>query len=290
MKTANVLILTLAVGLVGHADFSYNTAPKDAGGKQAASGQSQKYYFKGSKMRVDNGDTATIVDFDAKMFTTINNGAKTYSVTPFSSVTAAEQQAGAGIKIDAKDTGEHRVINGYNASQLLLTATLEGGQTGRAGMPAMQLEAEIWISNDVPGVQELRSFYQRNASSLPWAAISGSENPNLRAAMIEVEKKLTSMGGVPVLRVTRVKAAGNDAQAAQMQQQMSQARARLEAMSKQGGPQAAAAQQALARMGAMGGGSGSLFESTVESKDFSTSSIPDSMFSVPAGYQKTDRK
>jgi hypothetical protein len=212
-------------------------------------------------------------------------------VNPFSSVAPAEQQAGAGLKIDVKDTGEHKVINGYNANQLLLTAALDGAQTGRAGMPPMQMEVEIWLSNDVPGAPELRSFYARNSSSLPWLAISSSDNPNLRNAMIEIEKKVTSMGGVPVLRLTRVKTAGNDPQAAQLQQQMSQARARLEAMSKQGGPQAAAAQQALARLGgAAGGGSGALFESTVESRDFSTGSIPDSVFSLPAGYQKVDRK
>jgi len=288
MKIITVLILTAAAGLLAHADFSYSTVQKGSGG-QAGGGQTAKYYFKGSKMKVDNGDSVTIIDFDAKTFTNINNSAKTYSVSPFSTVEQGGQQAGAGMKIDVKDTGEKKNINGYNASQLLLTASMDA-QTGRGAMP-MQMEVEIWISNDVPGAGELRSFYQRNASSLPWAALSSSDNPNMRAAMTEIEKKVTSMGGVPVLRVSRVKAAGNNAQSAQMQQQMAQARARLEEMSKQGGPQAAAAQQALARLGgAAGGGSGSLFESTVESRDFSTSSIPDSTFSVPAGYQKTERK
>jgi len=287
MKAASVLILTLAAAFSAHADFSYNTVQKDAGGKQTT-GATMKYYFKGSKMKVENGDTVTIVDMDAKTFTTINNSAKTYSVNPFSSA-QAEQKAQEGMKIEVKETGERKNINGYSASQLLLTGSMDV-QTGRGAMP-MQLEVEIWISNDVPGAQELRSFYQRNASSLPWAAVSSSDNPNTRTAMIEIEKKVTSMGGVPVLRVSRVKMAGNDAQSAQMQQQMAQARARLEAMSKQGGPQAAAAQQALARLGgAAGGGSGALYEATTESRDFSTSSIPDSAFSVPAGYQKVDKK
>ena len=34
-----------------------------------------------------------------------------------------------------------------------------------------------------------------------------------------------------------------------------------------------------------GAGSGSLMEMTMESTDFSTSSIPDSVFAIPAGYQ-----
>ena len=79
--------------------------------------------------------------------------------------------------------------------------------------------------------------------------------------------------------------------------QMKDAMARLQAMQSQGGPAAAAAQQAMARMGAMtggaagpGAGSGSLMEMTMESTDFSTGSIPDSVFAIPAGYQKVDSK
>ena len=78
---------------------------------------------------------------------------------------------------------------------------------------------------------------------------------------------------------------------------MKDAMARLQAMQAQGGPAAAAAQQALARMGAVtggaassGAGSGSLMEMTMESSDFSTGSIPDSTFAIPAGYQKVDSK
>lgn len=74
-----------------------------------------------------------------------------------------------------------------------------------------------------------------------------------------------------------------------MQPAMAQARAQLEAMIKQGGPQAATAQQALARIGGLSSG-GSLFEMTIESSDFSTSGIPDSAFAIPAGFQKVERK
>jgi hypothetical protein len=75
---------------------------------------------------------------------------------------------------------------------------------------------------------------------------------------------------------------------AQMQQ-MAQARAKLEAMAQQGGPAAAGAQQALARMGAMGSGSGNLFEMTMEAGNFSASAIPDSTFAIPEGYRKSEK-
>jgi hypothetical protein len=61
-------------------------------------------------------------------------------------------------------------------------------------------------------------------------------------------------------------------------------------MIAQGGPQAAAMKQALARMpggAAMSGsGSGAIIEVTMDSSDFSAASIPDSVFAVPDGYRK----
>jgi hypothetical protein len=67
---------------------------------------------------------------------------------------------------------------------------------------------------------------------------------------------------------------------------MEQARARLEAMKQQGGAQAAAAEQALARMGAASGGG---MEITMESGNFSTAAIPDSTFSIPPGFTEAGK-
>lgn len=70
------------------------------------------------------------------------------------------------------------------------------------------------------------------------------------------------------------------------QAQMEKAKAQIEAMQKQGGPQAAAAAQMPARMNAMsGGGGGGGMEITIESSAFSTAPIPDSVFAVPDGYR-----
>jgi hypothetical protein len=144
----------------------------------------------------------------------------------------------------------------------------------------------------VPGAQEMRAFYQKNGDKFPWTAMAGAGgNSGMQKAIAELQRKMTSLNGIPVMQVMRMKmggGAGGDAQAAQMQQGMSQAMARLEEMKKQGGPQAAAAEQALSRMGAArgGAGGGSLLEMTMESSGFSTASVPDSVFAIPDGYQK----
>jgi predicted phage gp36 major capsid-like protein len=72
------------------------------------------------------------------------------------------------------------------------------------------------------------------------------------------------------------------------QAQMEKARAQMEAMQKQGGPQGAVAAQALARMGAISGGGGGM-EITSESTGFSADPVPDSVFAIPAGYQQSSK-
>jgi len=167
-----------------------------------------------------------------------------------------------------------------------MTMEMETPQSAKAGM-AMQMEVDMWLSSDVPGTKELRAFYQKNGSNTPWAALAGGAGSNMQKAMADMQKKIANLGGVPVLQIVRMKSAGSGAQAAQMQQAMVQQRAMMEAMAARGGPAAEAAKKALAQMGQ--GAGGALFETTTESSDFSTNSIPESVFAIPAGYTKVDR-
>ncbi|HTS61938.1 MAG TPA: DUF4412 domain-containing protein [Candidatus Acidoferrales bacterium] len=293
MKIAPVLILSLLCTLTARADFSYVQTRKSATGMAAsamnASNPTTRHYFKGQKMKVDAGSTSHIVDFEAQTLTNINNDQKSYTVTKFSDLGQMMKDTGADVKVDIKETGERRNINGFNASQVMMTMSVESAQ-GAPGMK-MQIEVELWISPDVPGAQEARAFFQKNGDKFPWASLAGGGgNAGMQKAMVELQRKIAGLNGVTVMQVMRMKmgGAGGDAQAAQMQQGMAQAMARLEEMKKQGGPQAAAAEQALARMGAArgGAGGGSLLEMTMESSGFSTAAVPDSVFAIPAGYQK----
>jgi len=72
-----------------------------------------------------------------------------------------------------------------------------------------------------------------------------------------------------------------------MQAQMQAARAQMEAMKKQGGPQAAAIEKAMASMPPAG--AKYLMETTTEFGGFSTASIAASEFAVPAGYTKAGK-
>lgn len=287
MSFCKFLVLAIALAVAARADFSYTTTRKGTAAGQT--GEVTKHYLKGQKMMFDSGNRVILVDFDAQTITTIQTAQKTYTVAKFGDLGQTLQQNNMDISADVKETGQKKVINGFNASQVIMTMQIDAPQGQMAGMK-MQMEMEIWFSSDVPGSQEQKAFCQKNMAHFPWSALAPGGNASIQKALTDLQRKLAGLNGVPVLEVVKMKpgAGGNEAQAAQAQQGMAQARARLEEMQKQGGPQAAAAAQALARMGG-GSGGGSMFESTIESNNFSTSAIPDSVFAIPAGFTKVDK-
>ncbi|HEV8146687.1 MAG TPA: hypothetical protein VGP79_09910 [Bryobacteraceae bacterium] len=282
MKAAIVLTLAVATSLTALADFSYTTTTKGTG-MMAAANRSTKHYLKGQKMKTDLGDTAIIMDFDAQTMTAINNSAKTYTVTKFSELGQAIKDTNTDIKVDVRETGQKKDINGFASREVIMTMETTMDAPGR-GSQKMTVEMDMWISSAVPGAGELRAFNLRNAARYPYAAMAGGGgNQGMAKAMADLQKKMSSMDGVPVLQIMKMKAPGMEAQMAQAQKGMEQARAQMEKMVKDGGPGAAMAKQQLERMNAMGGGGGGM-EITTESSAFSTASIPDSVFAIPAGY------
>lgn len=302
-----VLVLAaLAIALPAQADFSYKVTRKNGGqmGAMAGGPTTSTYYYKGQKLKIDNGTTATILDFEARTITTVNTAAKTVTVRPFADAAAAGAN-NVQAQIDVKETGQRKSVNGFNASEAILTMEVDampGRGPANMQMGKMQMEMDMWLSGEVPGADQLYAFHQKNAANFPYSAMSGGGNPAMASAMADAMRKIAAMHGIPVQQIVRVKSAGGAGAAApQMPQmtgaqqaQMEQARARLEAMAAQGGPAAAAAQQALSRMGGVpgatpgGASSGALIEITMDSSDFSGAAIPDSVFAIPADYQKTN--
>jgi hypothetical protein len=270
----------------------------------SAANRESKSYFKGQKAAEVASDSTILMDFDAQTITTINKVQKTYKVQKFADVAAAAASANAGMSVDVKDTGQTKTINGFNAKESIVTLELDFA-VGRGPAMKMAAEIEVWRSTDVPGSAEMRAFYQKNAANFPWAAMMGAGgNQSIQSAITQVQKKLAESDGMVVEEVIRVKPAGGPGpQAAQtpqapqltpeQQAKMEAAKAQMEAMSKQGGAQAAAAQRAMAAMGAMGrgpaapgGASNALIEITIDNTGFSTEAVPDSEFVVPSDYKQ----
>jgi hypothetical protein len=292
---------TLSLATAARADFSYTTNRKTTGGTMAAmaggaADGTSKTYLKGQKLKSENGDISTVIDFDAQTITTINNRQKSVSVKRFNDVAAARPN-NVNATISVKETGAKKTVSGFDASELVMTMDLDSPEMRQMGK--MQMEMDMWLSKDVPGVGELRAFYKRNMDKFPWAALSGGGgNPGMQAGMANLQRKIAEMDGVQVLQVVKIKAAGGGAAPAMPQMtpeqsaKMADAMAKLQAMQKQGGPGAAMAAQAMARMGNMqpgaapAGASNSMIEMTLESSGFSSDSVPDSVFAIPADYKK----
>jgi hypothetical protein len=282
MKFMNLILIAMAGTMAARADFSYTMTRKGAGTPEVST-----TYFKGQKMMIDSSSTATILDFDAQTITSFSKSQKTYTVKKFSDV----GQAGAGMEVsaDVKETGQKKNINGFDASELLMTVDVDNPAMQGRGMK-MQMEMHIWLSSGVPGSDEMRAFYKRNAGNFPWTAMMGTSqggNSGMAKTIADLQRKLAQMNGVPVLEVMKSKMAGGPSVSPDRQAQMDAARARMEAMAQQGGAQGAAAQQALARMG--GATSGGGMEITMEAGNFSTSAIPASAFAIPAGFTQAEK-
>jgi hypothetical protein len=282
-KLTAILVLAVAGSVAARADFSYTMTMKNAGGMMSAAGGSSDHTFlKGDKMRLDHGNTSTILDLSAQTVTQINHTQKTYTVAPFGQFAAAPGQADVDMKIDVQETGQHRTIGGFDCHQVVVTMDVDSPQMGQpGGATKMHMTMDLWVSPDVPGYREMRAFYQRMATGPGWAALTHGGGQGMQKAMAEIQRKMSGMNGVPVLQVMKMSMPGNSAQAAQM----AQARARLEAMKAQGGEQAKMADKILATM--PGGSGGNLIEMTIESSGFSTDTVPASQFAPPAEYRKT---
>jgi Domain of unknown function (DUF4412) len=280
MRLTNLLWIALAVSTAARGDFSYTMTSK--GGMGA--GQATKTSIKGQKMAIETSASTTILDFDAQTVTRINKSQNTYTVSKFSD--AAGALAGANISADLKETGQTKNVAGYDAKELVITVDMDMGR-GMSG----QAEVHMWVASGVPGQEERRAFFKKNAANFPWSAMGAGGNPAMAKTMADLQRKMAALDGVPVMEVIKVKMGGAAAAgpSADQQAKMDQARARLEQMAQQGGPQGDAAKQALARMGAAGGGGGGGMEITMEGSNFSTAGVPDSTFAIPAGFTKSDK-
>ncbi len=304
-KTVAVCAIALAASLTASADFSYSRTQKVTGGSMGAmagtgADRTSKSYFKGQKSADISSDITTIIDFGAQTITTINHAQKNYKIVKMGDAVAGAAGVKADLAVDVKPTGQKKMVNGFNASETVITMNTSL-EMGRGQSMQLQMEISVWTSTEVPGGEEMRAFYKKNAANMPWAAMMGAGgNQSIQKAIADVQKKLTELEGTPVEEIIHVKPAGGTQMAmpampqmsAAQQAQMQAAMAKMQEMAKQPGPAGAAAQAQLSKMGPMMGGgaaagsSPSLIDLTIDSTGFSGAAVPDSVFAIPDGYKQ----
>ncbi len=282
MKVFAVLAIILAAAAPARADLSYKVTRKVTGGimvqdPAAKVEQVSSHYLKGQKMAVVNQGRVEIFDCDAHTITYLYKGSRRYVVAKFSDLNGGTPADAPEARVEAKQTGHKKIVGGFEASELVLTVEMAGPRQDSAGK--IRMEIDMWLSTGAPGSAELRDFYRRNAKKLPWAAIGRINvgiplvlpaaldeyvscfdwhgcrgDPRIQADIDKLQSNIASMEGVPVEQVIRVTAPVGPAVAA--------------------------------FIAGSAGLPGPLIEMTMDASDFSTSSVPDSVFVIPDGYQE----
>lgn len=336
---AAAVLALVAPGL--RADFSYEQSTKITGGamagmmrvagafsKQARMPVKSQIMVKGDRMAHLNGDTGQIIDLANETITDINFAKKTYSVVTFAQMAEAmkkmsermhqDPESDIDFKIDLKDTGATKDIQGLSTHQMVMTLSgmVTDKKTGRQG--EMKIVSDMWLTKDVKGYDEVRAFYRRMAEKMafmPGGMGGGMMQPGMMKGMSEISKQAAKMEGVPVLQLIRI----GDAPAAQSGSAPPPPSQTTQATPAPSASDAAAGAIAgrLGRLGGLGGfgrkkkpqeepkaeqpapaaepaaapaqaAPGSLMEMTTELTSFSAASVDSSKVQVPSGFKQVE--
>ena len=331
-KTAIFLVAACVPAL---ADFSYEQTSKITGGmmagvmkfagafsKQAREPIVATVAVKGDRMVNWSQHHASVIDLDKETITEINFDKKQYSVVTFAQMkqmmeemsqkmksSPEAQKADVNFKVSAKDTGEKKMIAGFDTHEMILTIEMEGTdqQTGNKG--GMVMTSDMWLAPKVAGYSEIADFHKRMSQKLDWApggmGMFGGR-PDMAKGMAEIYKEGAKLDGTPVFQIVKMgvhaegqQQSGQAAQAPPQQQQDQQAeKPSIGTLlgGKFGGfgrkkkdqDQAESGGQSGAPPQGQGDASGSLMEMTMEMSGFSSAPLDGSKFEIPAGFKQVE--
>ncbi|HEV2444919.1 MAG TPA: hypothetical protein VGS58_03320 [Candidatus Sulfopaludibacter sp.] len=290
--------------------------------KQAREPQQATVAVKGDRMVHRYATHMQVIDLGAQTITSVDLQKKTYTTMTFEQfkqMLAQMQDAmqkskdkenapDIKFKVSAKNTGATKTIGGAEAKESVITMEMQGTdqQTGQTG--GMVVTTDVWIAPAANGYQEIRDFYKRMAEKLDWApgTTSFPGHPEMAKGMAESMKEVGKLDGMPVYEITSMGMTGqpssqSNAGAQQSQQQSSQpsvggaigsalgSRFGLGRKKKdqQQSPADSQSPGAAPPAGANGAPNG-LMEMTIEMSGFSSASVDDSQFAIPAGFKQVE--
>lgn len=168
-KLIQIILLAgiLAAG-TAHADLTIQQTMKSSGGMASLADGATTTYLKGNKMRVDQGDTSTIMDLDNKVMITLDHKKQRAERMDMSEMAEAQQSiGGTSMSVTMEPNGKSKELLGYETEGYDMTMIFDFKP---AGMPEnmpfkmdfkMKMTGEAYMADDAPGADEFAGFYQQ---------------------------------------------------------------------------------------------------------------------------------
>jgi hypothetical protein len=309
------------------------------------------HYIKGDRLRIDNLvnnqlTDSTIIRLDQEDIVNIDHKKKSYTVMTFEQMRQRMEKAMEAMqhqtktsdaktdakapdvkvepKVSIKDTGETKVINGFNTRHVIVSIQLEGQDQKTQDKGAFGTDSDLWVTPDASAFAERREFYKKYAVKLGsvmmprgMAAPSAGQDPRVGSALAELQKQAEKMEGVPVLTITAINVSSTPSEKTQDSQQSTSSRETSSSSSSQessgkdsvaeglgkmlggfGGfghkkkkeePKQPASESNSTSSSSQGPASVNLMKMTSELQSVSNSPLDASLFEIPQGYKLTQK-
>lgn len=309
--------------------------------KQSMAPTTHTVAVKGNKMREEQSDgKIQIIDLDGKRFIEIDPQTKTYGVMTFEEMKQAMQRKQQEMQEKIKEEQAKHPDKAENTN-VKITPKFESSETGATktvlGLPTKEVKAKVemlmesddpkmkgqqvstvvntdqWITQDVPGYNEIRQFYLKMAKEMDWVPgqmMHGMANSNVQLSLTELRKSnVAHITGMPMISYVSMTMAGNGSQSGAQNpsqaQQTSSPRPEQEDNSVPTTPSAAVmkslggmfkkkqqqqdAQAANSTAVNPAATPGSLMDMQTEVTSFSSDSLDADLFAPPAGYTQAQK-
>jgi hypothetical protein len=288
------------------ADVTYSQVTKTSGMMKMFGGGQHKTVtqISGDKMRTESEDDVQIVDLGTERIYNLNKKKKTYTVMTFEemkkkmeegmasaneSMKQGKGEEGADVSAQARfkvtDTGNTETIKGYPCTQYLMEMAVDIEDKKSQQEGSFSTLTEMWLSKEVPGVDEINAFHRKMAEKLGTTAIGrqmtsgNNEQANAFAAnMREMADEMKKMDGFSVRSVMYFgspEAAKKEALGG----------GGADSKEEQGGGGLGGFMKKM-KMPGGGAGGGVLTKITTEIDTIETKAIDPSVFAVPDGYKQ----
>jgi hypothetical protein len=191
------------------------------GGKAAKEGVASTVAVKGDRKATINDQIGVIIDLAEEKVYDLDMKKKSYKVTTFDELRrrmeeaqkkAAEEarkQDGKAqspapaaepnenqmeVDVDVKDTGEMKVVNGFDTRRVVLTITVRQKEKTLEESGGMIVTSDMWMAPQIAAMKEIAEFDLRYAQKLYGGLLAGASAEQMAAAMVMYPMMKQAMG------------------------------------------------------------------------------------------------